>query len=37
MVSKKTFEVNEDITEEQREKIWNDYKAIRNGELAEIR
>ena len=37
MVCKKTFEVKEDITEEQREKILNDYEAIRNGEVAEIR
>ena len=37
MVCKKTFEVKEDITEEQTEKILNDYEAIRNGEVAEIR
>ena len=36
MVCKKTFEVKEDITEEQREKNLNEYEAIRNGDVLQI-
>ena len=36
MVCKKTFEVKEDITEEQREKNLNEYEAIRNRDVPQI-
>ena len=36
MVCDKTFEVMENITEEQREKILKEYEAIKNGHVPQI-
>ena len=36
MVCDKTFEVTENITEEQREKNLKEYKAIKNGDVPQI-